>query len=152
MVYSHCTGAGTWQGLGIGSMDSNILCRNAHTDKKQGQLPEPRVPNCQSGTLFHPRSWSRVVWISHKQDRNRNWYKEKMKPDLSVHIHTGVGQRPGLMASYCPGPSSRTCPVLTQWEWGICMREGLERSARGVGERARFRSLHRFWSPVWMNF
>ena len=37
MVYSHCTGTGseTGQEPGAGSMVSNILCRNVHTDPRQ---------------------------------------------------------------------------------------------------------------------
>ena len=50
MVNSHCpeTGPGMEQGLGIGSMGSNILLRNVYTGQKQRQVPEHIVSCCAS--------------------------------------------------------------------------------------------------------
>ena len=50
MVNSHCpeTGAGMEQGLGIGSMGSNILLRNVYTGQKQRQVPGHIVSYCAS--------------------------------------------------------------------------------------------------------
>ena len=42
LVYSHCTG----KGLGLGSMGSNILCRNVRTCPRQEQVPGPDVSYC----------------------------------------------------------------------------------------------------------
>ena len=51
MVFSHSTGRGpeTGQGLERGPVDSNMLCRNAHTHLlRQGQEPGPIVSYCIS--------------------------------------------------------------------------------------------------------
>ena len=44
MVFSHYTGKGL--GMGLGSMGSNILCRNVHTCPRQGQVLGPILSYC----------------------------------------------------------------------------------------------------------
>ena len=48
MVSSHYTGPGLvmGQGTGLGSMGSNILCRNVHTGPRQGEGPGSIVSYC----------------------------------------------------------------------------------------------------------
>ena len=47
MARSHCTGAGEGPGMGLGTMDYNILCRTVHTAPGPGRGPDllsPIVP------------------------------------------------------------------------------------------------------------
>ena len=48
MVYSYCTGTGLATGQGSVSINSNILCKNVHSDSRRGQGPGPLLSYCAS--------------------------------------------------------------------------------------------------------
>ena len=50
-----------YTGTGLGSMGSNILCRNVHPGPMQLLIPGPIVSNCSfSNSLYHPCPGPRV--------------------------------------------------------------------------------------------